>query len=218
MKIREVMSPNPVCCLPTDSAQWVARIMCEHNIGSLPVVMDQESRKLVGVITDRDLCCSVVADGLDPKTTTIEKFMTLNPVTCREEEDVENCERLMQEHQIRRIYTNNAAVRRLENYTFLTPVIHGKLTNVLPDLKREIFLRFSNIPANWPTWCVAPLARSRLYSRRMPRGTPTYLHGTAANQWQVAWHRFCVAPIHQPPTEPSLGKRQCNPCSPLLLP
>jgi CBS domain-containing protein len=103
MKIREVMSPNPVCCLPTDSAQRVARVMCDHNIGSLPVVMDQESRKLVGVITDRDLCCSVVADGLDTKTTTIEKFMTLNPVTCREEEDLENCERLLQEHQIRRI-------------------------------------------------------------------------------------------------------------------
>jgi CBS domain-containing protein len=103
MKIREIMSANPVCCLPTDSAQRVARVMCDHNIGSLPVVMDQESRKLVGVITDRDLCCSVVADGLDTKTTTIEKFMTLNPVTCREEEDVESCERLMQEHQIRRI-------------------------------------------------------------------------------------------------------------------
>ena len=103
MKIREVMSANPVCCLPTDSAQRVARVMCDHNIGSLPVVMDQESRKLVGVITDRDLCCSVVADGLDTKTTTIEKFMTLNPVTCREEEDLENCERLMQEHQFRRI-------------------------------------------------------------------------------------------------------------------
>ena len=103
MKIREVMSPHPVCCLPTDSAQRVARIMCERGIGSVPVVMDQDSRRLVGLITDRDLCCSVVADGLDPKTTTIEKFMTLNPVICREEEDVENCERLMQEHQIRRI-------------------------------------------------------------------------------------------------------------------
>jgi len=65
--------------------------------------MDQNSRRLVGVITDRDLCCSVVADGLDPKGTAIEKFMTLNPVTGREGENVENCERLMQEHQIRRI-------------------------------------------------------------------------------------------------------------------
>jgi CBS domain-containing protein len=108
MKIREVMSPNPVCCLPADSAQRVARMMCGHNIGSVPVVMNQDSRKLVGVITDRDLCCSLMADGLDPKTTTIEKFMTLNPVTCREEEDVESCERLMQEHQIRRIPIVNA--------------------------------------------------------------------------------------------------------------
>ena len=108
MRIREVMSPNPVCCLPADSAQRVARMMCDHNIGSVPVVMDQESRKLVGVITDRDLCCSLVADGLDPKSTTIEKFMTLNPVTCHEEEDVENCEGLMQEHQIRRIPIVNA--------------------------------------------------------------------------------------------------------------
>jgi len=108
MRIREVMSPNPVCCLPADSAQRVARIMCDHNIGSVPVVMDQESRKLVGVITDRDLCCLLVADGLDPKSTTVEKLMTLNPVTCREEEDVENCEGLMQEHQIRRIPIVNA--------------------------------------------------------------------------------------------------------------
>jgi CBS domain-containing protein len=103
MKIREVMSPNPVSCLPTDIAQLVARIMCERGIGSVPVVMDQDSRKLVGLITDRDLCCSVVVDGLDPKTTTIEKFMTLNPVTCQEGDDIEHCEHLMQEHQVRRI-------------------------------------------------------------------------------------------------------------------
>ena len=103
MKVKDVMSPNPVCCVPTDSAQQLAKTMCEHNIGSVPVVMDQDTRKLVGVITDRDLCCSVVADGLDPKTTTIEKFMTLNPVTCQEVEDIEHCEHLMQEHQVRRI-------------------------------------------------------------------------------------------------------------------
>jgi CBS domain-containing protein len=103
MKINEVMSRNPVCCLPSDSAQRVARIMCDQNVGAVPVVMDRDSRKLVGMITDRDLCCSVIADGLDPKSTSIEKFMTLNPVTCRDAENIENCERLMQEHQIRRM-------------------------------------------------------------------------------------------------------------------
>ena len=103
MKIKEVMSPNPVCCTPSDSAQMVARIMRDGNIGSIPVVIDQQSRELVGVITDRDLCCSIVADGLDPKMTPIQKFISLDPVTCRDGENVEKCERAMQEHQIRRI-------------------------------------------------------------------------------------------------------------------
>lgn len=48
MKIKEVMSANPVCCVPGDSAQEAARTMCDHNIGSIPVVVDQESRKVVG--------------------------------------------------------------------------------------------------------------------------------------------------------------------------
>ena len=103
MKIREVMSQNPICCIPHDSAQTVAKILRDRNIGSMPVVADQQSRKLIGMITDRDLCCSVVAGGLDPKTTQIEKFIKTAPVTCREGENVEACERRMQEHQVRRI-------------------------------------------------------------------------------------------------------------------
>jgi CBS domain-containing protein len=103
MKVREVMSSNPVCCLPSDTAQKVAGVLCDQNIGSVPIVEDQQSRKLIGIITDRDLCCSVVAKGLDPKSTPIEKFVSLNPVTCRVDENLEKCERAMQEHQIRRI-------------------------------------------------------------------------------------------------------------------
>lgn len=103
MKIRDIMSPNPACCLATDTAQNVARTMRDRNIGSMPVVADQQSRQLLGVITDRDLCCSLVAEGLDPKTTTIQKFVAVPPVACREGENVEACERMMREHQIRRI-------------------------------------------------------------------------------------------------------------------
>jgi len=55
------------------------------------------------MITDRDLCCSVIAEGMDPKTTQVEKLITLAPLTCRDGENIETCERLMQEHQVRRI-------------------------------------------------------------------------------------------------------------------
>jgi CBS-domain-containing membrane protein len=69
----------------------------------MPIVLDQQSRKLTGIITDRDLCCSIVAQGLDPKSTTIQKFMHLNPVACRDGENLDSCVKAMQSHQIRRI-------------------------------------------------------------------------------------------------------------------
>jgi CBS domain-containing protein len=103
MKVKEVMSSNPICCVPSDSAEKVAKTLREHDIGSIPVVVDQQTRKLIGIITDRDLCCSVVAGGLDPKRTPIEKFVSTNPVSCRDGENLENCERAMQDHKVRRI-------------------------------------------------------------------------------------------------------------------
>ena len=103
MKIREIMTPEPVCCTPEDTAQKAAKMLRDQNIGSIPVVLDQQSRKLLGIITDRDLCCNIVADGLDARSMKIERFITLNPVTCREGENLEHCEQLMQEHQVRRI-------------------------------------------------------------------------------------------------------------------
>lgn len=97
------MTPGPVCCIPEDSAQKVAAMLRDQNIGSMPVVMDQASRKLVGIITDRDLCCNVVAKGLDPATTKIDRIFSLQPVTCRDGENVAVCEQRMREHQVRRI-------------------------------------------------------------------------------------------------------------------
>jgi CBS domain-containing protein len=103
MKVKQVMSENPACCTPNDTVQEVAKVMCDLNVGSIPVVVDHQSRSLVGMITDRDLCCRLLAHGLDTKSTRIQEFVTYNPAICREGENVENCERLMQEHQVRRI-------------------------------------------------------------------------------------------------------------------
>ena len=103
MKVREVMTRDPACCIPEDTAQKVAMMLRDQDIGSMPVVLEQSSRKLVGVITDRDLCCKVVAKGLDSATTKIDRIFSLNPISCREGENVNGCEELMQRHQVRRI-------------------------------------------------------------------------------------------------------------------
>jgi len=47
--------------------------------------------------------CSVIAAGLDPNTTLIEKYVSLHPVPCRDCENVEKCKHAMQEHKLRRI-------------------------------------------------------------------------------------------------------------------
>lgn len=103
MKVRDVMTPEPICCLPSDTAQDVAIMLRDHNVGSLPVVLDHETRKLIGIVTDRDLCCTVIASGLEPKATPIKRLVTMNPITCREEDNVEACLGYMQLFQIRRI-------------------------------------------------------------------------------------------------------------------
>ena len=84
MKIREVMSRDPACCVLSDNAQTVARILCDRNVGSMPVVVNQQSKKLVGMITDRDLCCSVVAKAMDATITPIDKLISLPAVSCRD--------------------------------------------------------------------------------------------------------------------------------------
>jgi len=111
MKVREAMTPNPTCCVPSDTAQKVAKFMRDHNVGSLPVVADQESCTLLGMITDRDLCMAIIADGLDPRKTTIEPFVSANPVSCRDGENLDQVERAMQEHQVRRIPVVDGAGR-----------------------------------------------------------------------------------------------------------
>ena len=126
MKIREIMTRDPACCVLSDTAQTVAQILCDRNVGSMPVVADQQSRTLVGMITDRDLCCSVIAQGLDPKTTPIERFISLPPLACRDGENVETCERLMQEHQVRRIPVIDAEDRIIGIVSQADLALHDK--------------------------------------------------------------------------------------------
>lgn len=100
---RHLMTPNPICCLPTDTAQHVAALLRDHDIGALPVVKDQKSRKLMGIITDRDLCCAVVAAGLEAKAILIRRILSKNPVKCHVGDELETCIQAMERYQVRRL-------------------------------------------------------------------------------------------------------------------
>ena len=102
-KCNEVMTKNPVCCLPDDMVAKVAQLMQSENIGSIPVIENEQTQKLVGIVTDRDLALKIVATGHDAKSTKVEAVMTRQVVTCRAEDDLQKALDAMAEHQLRRI-------------------------------------------------------------------------------------------------------------------
>lgn len=77
--------------------------MAKENVGSIPVVEDQKTMRLIGIVTDRDLALKIVAEGNDPKSTKVEKVMTRKVVTCRSDDDLQKALDAMIEHQVRRI-------------------------------------------------------------------------------------------------------------------
>ena len=99
----EIMTTNPECCVPTDPVMKAAQIMKSMDVGPVPVVADQDGRKLTGIVTDRDLAIKVVAEARDPKTTTVEDVMSEGLVTCRDNDDVQSVLALMEDNQLRRI-------------------------------------------------------------------------------------------------------------------
>jgi CBS domain-containing protein len=97
------MTKDPTCCVPSDTVQRAASIMRDQNAGVVPVIENEQSQKIVGVVTDRDLCMNVVADGRDPRTTQVHDCMTTTVVSCASQDSIEKATELMRENQIRRI-------------------------------------------------------------------------------------------------------------------
>ena len=102
-KCNEVMTKDPVCCLRDDTVAKVARLMQRDNIGSIPVIENDQTQKLVGIVTDRDLVLKIIAKGQDAKSTKVESVMTRQVVTCLAGDNLQKALDAMAEHQLRRI-------------------------------------------------------------------------------------------------------------------
>lgn len=103
MTCQDVMTVEPVCCVPNDGVAEVARVMRAEDVGSVPVVDDRANRRLIGMLTDRDLAIRVIAEGRDPDDTSVRDVMSMNPVACHSSDVYQEALRAMGEHQLRRI-------------------------------------------------------------------------------------------------------------------
>ncbi len=101
MKARQLMTPNPRVCTSGDSIVNVARMLRDYDVGSLPVVENSGTNRLIGIITDRDLVVGPLAD--EEFTAIAGDAMTPNPTAVGPDEDVHRVEQIMRDQQVRRI-------------------------------------------------------------------------------------------------------------------
>jgi len=103
------MTENPVCCLGSDTISSVTQQMQIHDIGALPVVGDHVSKKLIGIVTDRDIALRVVGADRETKGTWVADVMTPNPVACHAADNINMAIEAMTLHRVRRIPTVDAS-------------------------------------------------------------------------------------------------------------
>src|SRR5215475_881532 len=100
MKCLEVITENPIFCLPDDTAGQVARLMRREHVGAVPVVTDERGRELIGVISARDVALKVVGESRDASRISVYDVMTSTVVACRDDDDVTSAVLAMEEHDI----------------------------------------------------------------------------------------------------------------------
>ena len=103
MKAQDIMTKDPRTVTPETSVREAARLMKDADVGVVPVVDAGGSRKLVGVLTDRDIALRVVADGKDAASCRVRDVMSSHPRTAKAGDDVDAVMSLMGREQVRRI-------------------------------------------------------------------------------------------------------------------
>ena len=102
MRVKQIMTSDPARCNPETPVGQAATLMRDNDCGSIPVVENTTSMRLVGTVTDRDLAIRVLAAGKGPDVL-VREVMTPDPVTCVPEDEVEDLRQVMIERQVRRV-------------------------------------------------------------------------------------------------------------------
>jgi CBS domain-containing protein len=135
MKVKEAMHKGADWVAPDTPIADIARLMREHDIGSIPI---GENDKLVGMVTDRDIVCKGLAqDGFDAGRATARDVMTPGIHCCREDDDLGKAIRHMEELRIRRLPVINKS-KRMVGILSLGDVSHSAPNDLLSECVKSV--------------------------------------------------------------------------------
>lgn len=103
MKIQDIMTRDPSSVTADATVREAAQVMKRENVGIVPVVDGQTERRLVGVVTDRDIAIRCLAEGKDGTCRVRDVMSTHDLATCKVNDDVENVMSAMRSEKVRRI-------------------------------------------------------------------------------------------------------------------
>jgi CBS domain-containing protein len=107
MLVRDIMHFDPACCTPESSLRQAAQMMERCDCGAIPVVAADDRKRPIGVITDRDIVCRAVAQGIDPSQATVAECMSSGLATIHDDSSIESCCDAMERAQVRRMLVLN---------------------------------------------------------------------------------------------------------------
>jgi CBS domain-containing protein len=122
MQVSQAMTTDVVSVPPDTTLMEAARLMKGLDVGPLPV---RDDGRLIGVVTDRDITVRATAEGRDPLTTEVREVMTPNVVYCRQDEDVQEVAKLMQDAQLRRLLVVDGEMRLVGIVSLGDLVLHS---------------------------------------------------------------------------------------------
>ena len=103
LRVSDVMTRAVATCTADGSLRDAASVMWTHDCGSVPVVADRESKKLVGIITDRDVALAAALRDRPLRELRVGDVMSSRLITCRPDDRVSRAEALMSQRQLRRL-------------------------------------------------------------------------------------------------------------------
>lgn len=124
MKVSELMTTSVQACLPETSLATAAMMMWENDCGVLPVVDLEE--KLVGVITDRDICMGTMSKEREPSMISVNEVISGNAYSCGSTDDVRQAFTTMREKRVRRLPVTDADGKLEGVLSINDAVLHAK--------------------------------------------------------------------------------------------
>lgn len=133
--LSDVMTADPACCTPEDGIADVARMMVSEDCGAIPVVESKQNRRLVGIVTDRDLVVRIMAKDLDASRCQVRQAMTENPSSLSPDTDLNECMERMATEQVRRMPVTDRDGRLVG---IVAQADLARASNEQPDMQDEM--------------------------------------------------------------------------------